>query len=84
MKIFLSNPEIKPGTYQKLFRLNEKQAQRIVGQRPRRDLTISTAQYFKTVELRIDNDQDRLTYSNDPNSNVLKQRRRERQLAASA
>jgi type IV secretion system protein VirB4 len=84
MKIFLSNPEIKPETYQKLFRLNEKQAQRIVGQRPRRDLTISTAQYFKTVELRIDNDQDHLTYSNDPNSNLLKQLRRERQLVASA
>jgi type IV secretory pathway VirB4 component len=84
MKIFLSNPEIKPETYQKLFGLNEKQAQRIVEQRPRRDLTISTAQYFKTVELRIDNDQDRLTYSNDPNSNLQKQLRREHSLAVSA
>jgi type IV secretion system protein VirB4 len=84
MKIFLSNPEIKPETYQKLFGLNEKQAQRIVEQRPRRDLTISTAQYFKTVELRIDNDQDRFTYSNDPNSNLQKQLRREHLLAVSA
>jgi type IV secretion system protein TrbE len=84
MKIFLSNPEIKPETYQKLFGLNEKQARRIVEQRPRRDLTISTAQYFKTVELRIDNDQDRLTYSNDPNSNLQKQLRREHPLAFSA
>jgi len=84
MKIFLANPEIKPETYQKLFGLNEKQAERIVSQRPRRDLTISTAQYFKTVELRIDNDQDRLTFSNDPNSNLEKQLRRERYSAVSA
>jgi type IV secretory pathway VirB4 component len=84
MKVFLSNPEIKTETYQKLFGLNEKQAQRIVEQRPRRDLTISTAHYFKTVELRIDNDQDRLTYSNDPNSNLQKQLRREHSLAVSA
>jgi type IV secretion system protein TrbE len=84
MKIFLANPEIKPETYQELFGLNEKQARRIVEQRPRRDLTISVAQYFKTVELRIDNDQDRLTYSNDPNSNLQKQLRREHQLVASA
>jgi type IV secretion system protein VirB4 len=84
MKIFLANPEIKPATYQTLFGLNDKQAERIVSQRPRRDLTISTAQYFKTVELRIDNDQDRLTYSNDPNSNLQKQLRREQRLAANA
>jgi type IV secretory pathway VirB4 component len=84
MKIFLANPEIKPETYQELFGLNEKQARRVVEQRPRRDLTISTAQYFKTVELRIDDDQDRLTYSNDPNSNLQKQLRREYQLVANA
>jgi hypothetical protein len=36
------------------------------------------------VELRIDNDQDRLTYSNDPNSNLQKELRREHQLVASA
>src|SRR5260370_36879581 len=63
MKIFLSNPEIKPEAYQKLFGLNEKQAQRIVEQRPRRDLTIPTAPHFKTGDLRIDNDQAPLAYS---------------------
>jgi type IV secretion system protein VirB4 len=84
MKIFLSNPGIDPETYQKLFRLNQKQAERIITQRPQRDLSIFTAQYFKTVELRIDNDQDRLTYSNDPNTNVTKQLRREHRLAAGA
>jgi hypothetical protein len=55
-----------------------------VRQRPRQDLTISTPQYFKTVALRIDDDQDRLTYSNDPNSNPEKQLRRERRFAAGA
>jgi type IV secretion system protein VirB4 len=84
MKIFLANPGIKPATYQELFRLNEKQVARVVSQRPHRDLSISTAQYFKTVELRIDDDQDRLTYSNDPNSNLEKQLRREQRLAAGA
>jgi type IV secretory pathway VirB4 component len=69
MNIFLSNPKIQTATYQQLFGLNEKQAERIVRQRPRRDVTISTPQYFKTVALRIDHEQDRLTYSNDPNSN---------------
>ena len=69
MNIFLSNPKIQTATYQQLFGLNEKQAERIVRQRPRQDVTISTPQYFKTVALRIDDDQDRLTYSNDPNSN---------------
>ena len=82
--IFLSNPKIQTGTYRELFGLNEKQAERIVRQRPRQDVTISTPQYFKTVALRIDNDQDRLTYSNDPNSNSEKQLRREMQLAARA
>jgi type IV secretion system protein VirB4 len=84
MKIFLANPAIKQETYQKLFGLNEKQAARIVSQRPRRDLTISTAQYFKTVELCIDDERDRLTFSNDPNSNLEKQLRREQRLAAHA
>ncbi|MGA8595079.1 MAG: hypothetical protein WB676_10085 [Bryobacteraceae bacterium] len=84
MNIFLSNPKIKPATYQDLFKLNEKQAERIVRQRLQRDLTIFTPQYFKTVALRIDTDQDRLTYSNDPNSNPEKQLRRERTLAAGA
>jgi hypothetical protein len=69
MTLFLSNPKIQTATYRELFGLNEKQAARIVRQRPRQDVTISTKQYFKTVALRIDNDQDRLTYSNDPNSN---------------
>jgi type IV secretion system protein VirB4 len=84
MKVFLANPEIKAETYQNLFGLNARQAERIVSQRPRRDLTISTAQYFKTVELRIDDSQDRLTFSNDPNSNLEKELRREQRLAASA
>ncbi len=48
MNIFLSNPKIKPATYQDLFKLNEKQAERIVRQRPQQDLTIFTPQYFKT------------------------------------
>jgi len=82
MNIFLSNPKIQTATYQQLFGLNEKQAERIVRQRPRQDVTISTPQYFKTVALRISNDQDRLTYSNDPNSNPQKQLRREKILAA--
>ncbi len=82
MNIFLSNPKIQTATYQQLFGLNEKQAERIVRQRPRQDVTISTPQYFKTVALRIDNDQDRLTYSNDPNSNPEKQLRREQRRAA--
>jgi type IV secretory pathway VirB4 component len=72
MNIFLSNPKIQTATYRDLFGLNEKQAERIVRQRPRQDVTISTPQYFKTVALRIDSDQDRLTYSNDPNSNAQK------------
>ena len=84
MKIFLSNPSIKTAVYQELFGLNEKQAERIVRQRPRQDLTIATPEYFKTVALRIDNPQDRLMYSNDPNSNLEKQLRRERHMAASA
>ena len=84
MNIFLSNPKSKPATYQDLFKLNEKQAERIVGQRPRQDLSIFTPQYFKTVALRIDADQDRLTYSNDPNSNLQKQHAREKRLAAGA
>jgi hypothetical protein len=84
MTLFLSNPKIQPKTYQDLFHLNEKQAERIVRQRPRQDVTISPPQYFKTVALRIDDDQDRLTYSNDPNSNPEKQLRRERRLAAGA
>ena len=84
MHIFLSNPKSKPATYQELFKLNEKQAERIVGQRPRQDLSIFTPQYFKTVALRIDADQDRLTYSNDPNSNPEKELRREQTLAAGA
>jgi type IV secretion system protein VirB4 len=84
MNIFLSNPKIQTATYQQLFGLNEKQAERIVRQRPRQDLTISTPQYFKTVALRIDNDQDRLTYSNDPNSNPEKKLRREKRFAAGA
>jgi type IV secretion system protein TrbE len=84
MNIFVSNPKIQTATYQQLFGLNEKQAERIVRQRPRQDVTISTPQYFKTVALRIDNDQDRLTYSNDPNSNPEKQLRREQRLAAGA
>jgi type IV secretory pathway VirB4 component len=81
MNIFLANPKIQTATYQELFGLNEKQAERIVRQRPRQDVTIFTPQYFKTVALRIDDDQDRLTYSNDPNSNSVKQLRRERKLA---
>ena len=84
MKIFLSNPNIQPAVYQDLFGLNEKQAERIVRQRPRQDLTIFTPQYFKTVALRIDNQQDRLTYSNDPNSNLQKQHAREKSLAVGA
>jgi type IV secretory pathway VirB4 component len=84
MNIFLSNPKIQAATYQQLFGLNEKQAERIVRQRPRQDVTISTPQYFKTVALRISDDQDRLTYSNDPNSNPEKQLRRERRFAAGA
>jgi type IV secretory pathway VirB4 component len=84
MNIFLSNPKIQTATYRELFGLNEKQAERIVRQRPRQDVTISTPQYFKTVALRISNDQDRLTYSNDPNSNPQKQLRREKRLAAGA
>ena len=84
MNVFLANPTIQTALYQQLFRLNEKQAERILRQRPRQDVTISTPQYFKTVALRIDNDQDRLTYSNDPNSNPEKQLRRERKLAARA
>lgn len=82
MNIFLSNPKIQAATYQQLFGLNEKQAERIARQRPRQDVTISTPQYFKTVALRIDNDRDRLTYSNDPNSNLQKQLRREMKVAA--
>jgi type IV secretory pathway VirB4 component len=84
MKIFLSNPSIKTALYQELFGLNEKQTERIVRQRPRQDLTIATPQYFKTMSLRIDNEEDRLTYSNDPNSNLQKQLRRERQFAVGA
>ncbi len=84
MTLFLSNPKIQTATYRELFGLNEKQAERIVRQRPRQDVTISTPQYFKTVALRIDNDQDRLTYSNDPNSNQEKQLRREMKVAATA
>jgi type IV secretion system protein VirB4 len=84
MNIFLSNPKIQTKTYQDLFGLDEKQAERIVRQRPRQDVTISTPQYFKTVALRIDSDQDRLTYSNDPNSNPEKQLRREKTFAAGA
>jgi type IV secretion system protein VirB4 len=44
MNIFLSNPKIRTATYQDLFGLNEKQAERIVRQRPRQDVTISTPQ----------------------------------------
>jgi type IV secretion system protein TrbE len=84
MTIFLSNPRIQTATYRELFGLNEKQAERIVRQRPRQDITIFTPQYFKTVTLRIDNDEDRLTYSNDPNSNPQKQLRRDRKLGAGA
>lgn len=84
MTIFLSNPKIQAATYQQLFGLNEKQATRIARQRPRQDLTICTPQYFKTVALRIDNKRDRLTYSNDPNSNLQKQLRREMKFAAGA
>jgi type IV secretion system protein VirB4 len=84
MNIFIANPKIQTATYRELFGLNEKQAERIVRQRPRQDVTISTPQYFKTVALRIDSDQDRLTYSNDPNSNPEKQLRRARKVAAGA
>jgi len=69
MTIFHANPTINTATYEKMFRLNDKQARRITTLKPKRELAILTPQYFKVVSLQVDNAHDIALFSNDPNSN---------------
>ncbi|MDQ2843883.1 MAG: hypothetical protein M3Y72_23170 [Acidobacteriota bacterium] len=82
-KIFFANSEIRPETYERLYQLNSIQAEQITQLKPRQELAIfgtdparPAVKQFKVVRLRIDNAQDRLLYSNDPEANQMKFRRR--------
>ncbi|MBV9083870.1 MAG: hypothetical protein JOZ62_14420 [Acidobacteriaceae bacterium] len=82
-KIFFANPEIRPESYQRLYGLNTKQAEQISQLKPREELAIfatdparPAVKQFKVVRLKLDNAEDQLMCSNDPNANQIRLRRR--------